>query len=283
MKQLILILLIIQITGCITDSKEIDQKDSLNNDYKIENLNGKIKLTETWYYIPIKDSSGIKRMLKSGVLTNYNNAGFISSVTSFDKNKKISGNCEKKYNEEGYCIESTCEEQGTNKTDRFFYTENKLSVCTELINGKEVKKAIFSYDKQGRENQCIESYSGADYQTRKTHKYDGNANRTETLIYDETGNLNLKYYYKYDDAGREIMQTVFTGENVPGYRKSHKYDEKGNVIAEKSYSGNGEIISSESLDYIYEYDKKNNWTKKSSYDTEGVEKLVSERRIEYYE
>jgi hypothetical protein len=283
MKQLILILLTIHITGCFTDSNENKQKDLTKNDYQKQNLKGAVKLTETWNYIPLKDSSGIKRILKGGELTNYNNAGFISSAKTFDKDKKITGSCDKKYNDEGFCTESKSEEQGTKKTDRFSYTDNNLTVWTELINDKEVRKANYSYDEQGRENQCTESYPGADYQTRKTHKYDQNGNRTETLIYDETDNLNLKYFYKYDDSGREIMQTIFTGENVPGYRKSHNYDKKGNVIEEKSYAGSGEIISSESVNYSYEYDDLGNWIKKSAYGPEGVEIMVSERHIEYYE
>lgn len=133
---------------------------------------------------------------------------------------------------------------------------------------------------------------------KKTYTYDENGNlishgyyegdRTKlhslTCVYDEQNRLTsylldgfstLNYKYEYNVTNNTVT------ENRNGRRYIYQYDIYGNVIEEHSYKESGELSSF--YKYEYEYDRYNNWTKRTYLDKSQVPIQMIVREIKYYE
>jgi len=86
----------------------------------------------------------------------------------------------------------------------------------------------------------------------------------------------LKIKFEYDSIGNIIEKNLFNSDGSFNNRYTFKYDLKGNELEFRWYNSDGSLKGKE--EYIYEYDKKNNWIKK----IKNKSNYIIERKIVYY-
>jgi hypothetical protein len=136
-------------------------------------------------------------------------------------------------------------------------------------------KSIFKYDVK---NNVIESYTefGSGLFSKKTHQYTYNAKGkiekeyinsvSPSMTGEGDDNISNTLVYKYDEKDRIIAIM----------------DENGNVGNTYSFDAQGNLTKEDEKEFIYEYDQKGNWTKKTTI-TEGKNYCVEERTYVYSE
>ena len=111
------------------------------------------------------------------------------------------------------------------------------------------------------------------------YEYDENDNKTdkEHIEHFDDGSKSRKTY-KYDESGNEIEVKFF--DDVSHSIFEYKYDKYGNMTYMHfvSRSGDSEYI----YEYIYEYDKVGNWTKKIHYSNNKA-RSIAQREFEYFD
>ena len=121
--------------------------------------------------------------------------------------------------------------------------------------------------------------------------------------YYKNGNLSSKYLCKYDEKRRLIEECCYYRDTILDWIKTYKYNSEGNLLEDThkrnddehyensktkydpfgnpveyiGYDSNQNIKSKTS--YVYEYDNRNNWIKKSVVLRKGIQDIL-ERKIE---
>lgn len=133
-----------------------------------------------------------------------------------------------------------------------------------------------------------------------TFKYDSQGNEIESIKHEEDGTQPMKWISKYDSNNNIIDKTCFTnriyptsagdnmisrgeklnnGEFAFDSRTTYMYDNKCNIIEEKSLSDNGN--SNNVLTYSYVFDNQNNWISKTE-SLNGIPQYILERVLVYF-
>ena len=194
--------------------------------------------------------------------------------------KELINTCNYRYNKQQDCISKTCTSSNTQSTEIYSYQEGKKHTCTEIVQGDTVRKVLYSYNKLGKLHKIYEQYQTADVKTSTHYLYDKKGNNSERLIYDQSGQLNLKYLYQYDSLGRNIKQSIMTSDGILGYAVSLGYNEQGNIATRSNFSG--PKTSPQRVDYTYEYDKQKNWLVQNTQSAAGILQKKTKREIVYY-
>lgn len=221
-----------------------------------------------------------KDLVKTGTTYRYDGSGRLL-LEKYFSDAKLFRTTEYKWDKNGNKIE-----------ERSFHSDDKRNMKTVFLN-----------DKHGN---CVEKiwykYDGA-IQSKATLMYDGNKNRIEQRNYKSSGELEGFYTFKYDDSGNLIEERNHDAQKQLIYTHVYQYDTKDRKIKELGFlepnhvldysttffydiSGNilKEIASGNrdyKMEYRYEYDQRNNWTKKIEYRNNDPE-LIVERTIEYF-
>ena len=119
-----------------------------------------------------------------------------------------------------------------------------------------------------------------DWEENYKRKFDDKGNLIEEASYDEDGELSWKNKSKYDDKGNQIEWAYYDKDGELSGKYKYKYDDKGNPIESASYDEDGELDYKTT--YELEYDSKDNWIKKITYEDDKPTE-ISEREIEYYD
>ena len=135
--------------------------------------------------------------------------------------------------------------------------------------------------------------------TKSFFKLDDSGNQIEKIAYDWEGNLYATYKRTYDSSQRLTSELRLDHKNRPIDLVIYTFDEAGLLQTELkytsfSYSGVDELIPG-TLDSgygkfqmgsrtIYEYDKSNNWVKKTEFDVKDDKKIdnITFRTLTYY-
>lgn len=206
-----------------------------------------------------------------------------------------------KYDEDGNLVD----EGGDNyKYDKM---GNRIE-SSEYLNGKVNEKIKFKYDEKGRileRDHYNYSGLGLDYYKYKfrytnenkdleRHMYNSDGILIEKVVqvwtekgvvrdpieYYDYHSLNLKFHLStYYDKGTEIDILRYNTKEgkVVDEPMEHiliKFDDKGNMI---EYTEDDHKTNK----FVYEYDKKGNWTRMTRYEGDEIDKLYL-RKIEYY-
>lgn len=164
-------------------------------------------------------------------------------------------------------------------------------------------KNLYSYDDNGRKisEERFDKAGNVIYKTtsqyekdnlivKETTDSDGKAEYVEKFTYDSKGNMLTRTTYEsfddsetldkygYDTNGNIIKWSMLKNDTVT-MEVSYKYDDKNNLTEVITYDGNNNVINSTA--YTYEYDKDDNWIKKTTV-IGGRPQYIVERKIIYY-
>lgn len=268
---------------------------------KDENINGKVKsITETYIGVKYKNEQRKNVYL-------FNAKGQMTKDTYYWQDKPSSSVTDYTYDAKGFFIseKTTDPTKGT--------TERKETYLNDL-KGNPIKENTYydgsskpSYVKTFTRNPAGKVLTEITktlpenkiYYPKLTYKYDTKGNKIEQYIEYGYGDYSKsKYHLTYNKKGKiekEIEDSEFTSM-VTGeleYRKTIKiymYDEKdriltvtnnsGDIYEQYVYDDKGNITKDKEAEYIYEYDEKDNWIKKTT--AKGGEIYCIEERIYVY-
>ena len=185
----------------------------------------------------------------------YNDQGYlIESVSKDEDNKTLSTNLYE-YDKEGNRVRH---DLLTDKGDIFMSTFSKYNEKHQLIEKSNCvggvcdEKSIFTYDDKGYLIQ-EDKYKKDELSTKTLYKNDAQGNPIERLTYDAEGKLLKKITSTYDKEGNETENIVYKGDGTIAQKKN----------------------------YVYQYDKKRNWIKKTESEN-GELSLIIQQKFEYY-
>ena len=154
-------------------------------------------------------------------------------------------------------------------------------------NGSINHIRAYFYDKNG--NNVREAHRNENGSPRNVinRQYDANGRVTEEIFIDSGGALHNRNTFTYDAHGNQTESWLFKkdGNVLPWFRRSLKYDERGNVIEAVNYLSDNSVLSRETFS---EFDAHGNWTKTTtSRDVfkEGrsqTESYLTSRKITYF-
>lgn len=136
-------------------------------------------------------------------------------------------------------------------------------------------------------------------ETKSYFKYDAKGNLIEQVDYKYDGSLYATYHRVYDDANRLIRLTRLDDKERGIDQSIYKFDKVGKLIEERKYTSfeysdvddlvPGKIDSGFGLfqhgsRIVYEYDKNDNWVKRTEYDIDKAQKLrlITFRTLFYF-
>ncbi len=257
---------------------------TVDNDLKRENLNGKVKtVKETSYKTDIIGGQVVKSDVDAIYMYHFNIDGYFSKrelIWPFRDHRS---------------------------TTIYFYSEinkNRLDKVVGAVGGEIVAESVYEYDTDG--NQVLKKdlndglvYSQVKYEYDRNnrvikeiklgedekiissweYKYNNLGQRIQMIQYSSSGMFFERVEYIYDAKGREIeSKTYYAGDDLPAQTVSLKYDNNGNITERRIKDSDGkETVRTNS----YTYNLQRNWIKKT-YKNEWDEYLMSEREIEYW-
>ncbi len=275
MKSILLFAIIVLCSSCQRETAANEQYD-IHSDASKAQLKSGVKKLMTWHYRINTDQQSV---LQGGQQIEYNLQGNILNSIDYNAQKDTLKRTNKTYNQHQQCIIYSSVSPDINLRETHSYQDQKRYSSIEIINEDTVKKVLYNYNKAGKISTKTEHFISANIQTSTHFLYDRRGNNIERLIYDETGQLNLKYQYQYDSLERVILQTIIASNAIPGYQTAQAYNQNGDLSSSASYTG--QKINTPSLQYDYTYDKKSNWLVQNSRTTAGVLVTKSIRSIEY--
>ena len=265
--------------------------DKPENDLSNFNLKGKVKsFSQESYEVKVRKENIIKGRKIDGfnepdapfspssfrIHFKFDENGNTIETNNVNSKGKLHDKSIYKYNDKGNLFESSTlyKENETTKQIYNYNTKGKLIGINYFRNEKFFMEDYYQYDDKGN----LIDYSSwtvdpkkLQWQTHFKYNEQGNLiekehNRSENDSYVET--------FKYDDRGNIIIKKGGLDEKT-----TYVYDEKNNVIQKTYYNEKDEI--QRSLNFEYEYDNNDNWTKRVAFilDKPGA---ISIREYEYY-
>ena len=123
------------------------------------------------------------------------------------------------------------------------------------------------------------------YTQKFTYKYDDKKRLIEHALFQNNGDLWLRYVYKY--KGNQKEELMYSEDGSVSQRSLYTLDDKGNPVKETIFRGDGSISGKQA--YTYEFDAQGNWTRRTTFEVknkEGREQpvplFIQYRTITYY-
>lgn len=207
----------------------------LKSDAQDEGLTGKIKtvVTET------EDLSGTWSVQgrKPASIEHYNEQGNLVKREFYDSRGNLAD-----ISAYGYL-----DGQRARKTKSIEGGYNPSGMPAGMLAGPPSGKPARKYDER--------------YSYKFTHKYDDEGRLAEETWYGNSGDLWLRYVYKY--KGSELEKLVYSANGSLNQRYVSTLDARGNEVEETIYNVAGNTVRSR-VKYSYEFDAQGNWTKRTS-------------------
>jgi hypothetical protein len=305
--------------GNPTPTPAVNEKqcESPESGWKIEKLNGKVKAIkeEETEYFQGKASKAITR------LVTFQDSGDYEKI---DDRKYLNSKDYSKTPKPIFSFDDNCrvvERRGPDRNSEWGVTRTVFSYSPGGVlkehaifdsEGRLLWKSLTTLDEKDRpieENDTIqvhpEHFNPKRYDvyrnTRSVIKNDEAGNNVEQVDYKYDGTLYATYQRAYDSSNRLIRLTRVDdkGRNID--QSIYKYSQNGQLLEELKYSSftysgqRGEDLVPGTINSgygmfqdgsrtTYEYDKSDNWVKKTKYDLSdgGKLSLVTVRTITYY-
>lgn len=165
-------------------------------------------------------------------------------------------------------------------TTTYEYNE-KWKLIREKLNDPRDKgpERIYTYDGMG--NLVAENSLNQERGNNFSRKfsYDKKGNMLSSAEYNPDGSLIKKFTYEYDSTGKKIREEWYNTKNIAFFSYTHLYDDKNNEIEMRGYNPSGEMEVN--IQWSFEYDKFNNWTKRSRMINGSAGETIT-RLIEYF-
>ncbi len=207
------------------------------------------------------------------------------SLLSGEGSKKVLSKNVFKYDANGNMIELSNQKADgkVNSTIRYTYdaTGKLIKEETLLGNGTVDLVSVIKTDTKGNkiEQEDVRPMGNIVFNYKYYYKYDVKGQLTERIAYRGNGTFLFKYVFNYDDNGNRIEWIQKGPDSAVVGKVIYKYNEKNNLAEQTEYQGNGSVKAI--YTYSYEFDKKNNWSRrKKMQDGKVVE--IKERDIKYY-
>lgn len=111
-----------------------------------------------------------------------------------------------------------------------------------------------------------------------TSIYNKDGLQSEFIKFDHNGNVEIHYFYKYDESGNTIEVIGLKADGSLGNKWVYEYDDNNNLIRQTSYRPDGVI----GRDYVFGYDDNGMRIRELIYDSKQLIEQ-SEYVYEYYE
>lgn len=159
------------------------------------------------------------------------------------------------------------------RVEVFYYSKNVQAKATSDQKGKSslskplpLEKRIFVNRKL--KTVCSYTYNENGDVITETYRTPGKS---------PDSNYILSYTY---NAQKQITSVTKSDARGMDHKIVWSYDDYGNVLAEKWYNGENEMISA--TKYVYCFDNQNNWTEQISFDENSRPNTIIFREISYY-
>ena len=282
MKKKIVIILIV-----ITSLVSCENKKELNNDLRKINVYGKVKQIKTKPYLAKESFGEIEKAgFNGGVyVETFNTAGNQIQEKHYNSaDGSPTGKTIFKYNSQGLKTEKRPYNEKGSPYNYYIYSYNdnnlvKTSKYKDRKSGEVLYKLTFEYNGIGNLINTRQTLPRTKNGYVEKYKYDKSGNKIE-YNYGSKGILIWITKYKYDDENRKLEDfNVDSNTRKMTGKTGYKYDNFDNIIERTKY--NSDSFIKERTVFEYEYDKNNNWIKKTSFINETVKEII-EREIEYY-
>jgi len=207
------------------------------------------------------------------------------SLLQGEGSKKILSKNVFKYDANGNMIELSfyTADDKVNSTIRSTYDSTGKLIKEETIlgNGNVDLVSTIKTDAKGNkiEQQDVRPMGNIIFNYKYYYKYDEKGQLIERIAYRGNGTFLFKYIFKYDDNGNKAEWIQQGQDSSVVGRVIYKYNEKNNLAEQTEYHGDGSVKAI--YTYSYEFDKKNNWTRrKKMQDGKVIE--IKERDIKYF-
>jgi hypothetical protein len=298
MKQLFILITFAILIGCNTEEQPTSQNnntatDSLSttaskepvakNDWAKKNLKGAVKERTVWVYAAGADGQLDEDKLKGGIEVSYNKAGNKATWKSYDEKKQLLDAWEYLYNPQGQLKECKIVTGPVVRNLYYRYNkQNQLEHSAEHTNGSTVKATTYQYDEKGNMILSHSYFEGSTSETKNQQKFNAQNQLVELQVYDEQDVVQLKKIISYNKQGLEAEQAIYSGSNIPSYKRQFEYDDKGNCIKDWAYLENGQLNEKDAFNYQYTYDEQGNWLTKVKLNTQNQILEHSTQTIVYF-
>ncbi|MFK8271821.1 hypothetical protein [Capnocytophaga stomatis] len=252
MKKIILLAITaISLIGC-NSNKE-------NNDWKRDNLKGRVKSINIRFYEAIEKFGQIEKgerfeQDELNKFTRYNKEGNKEEEIFYNRDESLKGTVKYKYDNKG------------NTSELIFYFNDG----TSLLGTK------YKYDEKGNKIEENNYQTDGEIDSKVTFLYDNKNNLIEKNEYMSDGSLKYRWKYTYNKGFNTEIKVYGSNGDFRG-QMTFSYNEKGDVLEENQKGKNYEMRM------VYkDYDLHSNWTRQIWYE-KGKPKGIVEREIQYYE
>ena len=136
---------------------------------------------------------------------------------------------------------------------------------------------IFDIDSLGNTVKSSQYWADGRLDSYSTLSYNTKLEITETKLHFNDGGIWLWYKFKYDDDSN--MTEVLNCDDSTYTKNS--FDKNGNVVKSVEFDKYG-LETGKINSYIYKYDEKSNWTKRTQLNEQGDIVCIDERKYQYY-
>lgn len=188
----------------------------------------------------------------------------------------------KRYNENGYLLESTSSIGGTSvgsgpalpyRSARIVYQYDKYNTlvgsCSYNTEGQLQDSSVHIVDERGNRITWKIFKANKVQEWEYVSEYDNNGNLLETNDY-QWGKLLTRHTYRYNDANKVTMESENGPDGHLQGRHTYRYDENMNMIEKIDFNGNGDFVSRHTYAYndynwvIEEHEFKSDLSDKST-------------------
>lgn len=260
------------------------------NDWQEEKLKGRVKsIRHIEYGASMKNGNITKDNIifdeyslneynqETNYLIMFNHDGNITKKNHYKPNGNIRSQFSYKYDNRRNKIEEHFRED-----DYFRINYYSFNSKNQLIRFKS-EQTLHSISYDDKHKTSIEKNKDGDY--KFLTQYDDDGKIIETKEIQDYNTIISITRYKYDNRGNNIEKHIMGDPHVISYKDIYEYDNNDNPIKEKRITVDIEGITNISyeVNYIYKYDKYNNWIQRISYSDDcPYPCTLTERSIEYY-
>jgi hypothetical protein len=187
-----------------------------------------------------------------------------------------------KYNKNGNSISSIFAHSVNNfEPTKTIFVLNRKGVPIKEIRYDLSKKVemyfIFEIDSLGNLVKSSQFWADGRLDSYSTFSYNTKLEITETKVHYSDGGIWLWFKFKYNDDSKIIE--VLNCDDSTYTRNS--FDKNGNVVKSVEFDKYG-LETGKFNSYIYKYDERSNWTKRTQLNEKGDLVWIDERIYQYY-
>ncbi|MBN8783601.1 MAG: hypothetical protein J0G98_11090 [Terrimonas ferruginea] len=218
-----------------------------------------------------------------GYLTKFNSTGYRTEYNEFLGNDSLSYRITYTYTPKEKKADLTYFSKELKPTikKKYLYDDKgrHIDQLEYTMEGELDRRYTYKYDDRGNLIEISGYKKDGTLSSKTTYTYDSKNNKTDYLM-ETPGYANSYRKFVYDEKGNPVEETWLNGRKEVDFKFVRLFDAKGNKIQETNYKQGTKLIGT--TRWIYEYDAKGNWTKKTDVTEDGVDFHTETRTIIYY-